>query len=381
MNKILIIEDEDDIRDIIIQLLTAHDYQVIDADNGETGIELAIAHRPDLIICDIMMPGIDGYEVLRQLHNNPSMDTIPFIFLTAKTAREDIRQGMELGADDYLSKPFTGSELLGAVKIRLEKRVLLQQQSEKKLDDLRKNLARSLPHELLTPLNGILGFARLLKDQAADITANEIKEMSEIIETSAWRLHRTIQNFLLHAQLEIMRQDPQRLQSFLMGETGSAQFILQTSAQKKAEEFNRTADLHLDMEDSSLPVAENWLSKIAKELIDNAFKFSQPGSTVAVKTRISPPEFILTVCDRGRGMTAEQIASVGAYVQFERKLYEQQGSGLGLVIAQKLTEFYGGRISIESSPEQGTTVTAIFPLTKNPESIKKPNSYSEEFFI
>lgn len=379
MNKILIIEDEDDIRDIIIQLLTAHDYQVIDTDNGETGIDLAISHHPDLIVCDIMMPGIDGYEVLRQLHGNPSTDMIPFIFLTAKAAKEDMRQGMELGADDYLSKPFTGSELLGAVKIRLEKKVLLQQQSEKKLDDLRKNLTRSLPHELLTPLNGILGFAKLLSDHAAEITADEIKEMSEMIETSAWRLHRTIQNFLLHAQLEIMRQDPQRLQSFLMGETGSTQFILQIIAQKKAQEFNRTEDLHLDMEDAPLPVAENWLSKIAKELIDNAFKFSQPGSSVAVKTRINPPEFILTVCDRGRGMTAQQIANVGAYVQFERKLYEQQGSGLGLVIAQELTEFYGGRISIESSPEQGTTVSAIFPLTKNQELISKSNYY-ESFF-
>ncbi len=379
MNKILIIEDEDDIRDIIVEILTAHGYQVIDTDNGETGINLAIAHHPDLILCDIMMPGMDGYEVLRQLHGNPSTDMISFIFLTAKAAKEDMRQAMELGADDYLTKPFTRAELLGAVKIRLEKKRLLQQQSEKKLDDLRQNLARSLPHELLTPLNGILGFAKLLSDQATKITADELKEMSEMIETSAWRLHRTIQNFLLHAQLEIMRQEPQRLESFLRGETGSTQLILQVIAQKKAQEFNRTEDLHLDLEDTPLPVAENWLSKIAKELIDNAFKFSQPGSIVAVKTRINAPEFILTVCDRGRGMTAQQIANVGAYVQFERQLYEQQGSGLGLVIAQELTEFSGGRISIESSPEKGTTVSAIFPLTKNQELINNSNDY--EFFI
>ncbi len=378
MNKILIIEDEDDIRDIIVEILTAHGYQVIDTDNGETGINLAIAHHPDLILCDIMMPGIDGYEVLRQLHGNPSTDVIPFIFLTAKAAKEDMRQAMELGADDYLSKPFTRAELLGAVKIRLEKKRLLQQQSEKKLDDLRQNLARSLPHELLTPLNGILGFAKLLSDQATKITADELKEMSEMIETSAWRLHRTIQNFLLHAQLEIMRQEPQRLESFLRGETGSTQLILQVIAQKKAQEFNRTEDLHLDLEDTPLPVAENWLSKIAKELIDNAFKFSQPGSIVAVKTRINAPEFILTVCDRGRGMTAQQIANVGAYVQFERQLYEQQGSGLGLVIAQELIKCYGGRISIESSPKKGTTVSAIFPLNRKQEIIENFQGY--EFF-
>jgi DNA-binding response OmpR family regulator len=361
MSKILIIEDEDDIRDIIIQILTAHNYQVIDTEDGETGIKLAIAHHPDLIICDIMMPGVDGYEVLKQLHNDPSTQMIPFMFLTAKAAKEDMRQGMELGADDYLTKPFTGSELLGAVKVRLEKKVTWHQESEKKLDDLRKNLTRSLPHELLTPLNGILGFAKLLGDHAAEITPGEIKEMSEMIETSAWRLHRTIQNFLLHAQLEILTHEPEKLQGLLLGETGSTRFILQTLAQKKSQEFKRTEDLSLDLEDSSLPVAENWFNKIVKELIDNAFKFSQVGSIVEIKSSVNSAEFILEICDRGRGMTPQQIANVGAYVQFDRQFYEQQGSGLGLVITKKLIEFYGGRLQIESDPGKETKVRAIFP--------------------
>lgn len=365
MSKILIIEDEEDIRDIMVELLTAHNYQVIDTEDGETGIDLAIAHHPDLIICDIMMPGIDGYEVLRQLHSHPSTQMIPFIFLTAKAAKEDMRQAMELGADDYLSKPFTGAELLGAVKIRLEKKVLLQQESEKKLDDLRKNLTRSLPHELLTPLNGILGFAKLLRDHAAEITADEIKEMSETIENSAWRLHRTIQNFLLHAQLEIMTHEPEKLQAFLAGETGSTRFILQIVAQKKAQEVERMADLSLHLAEISLPVAENWFNKIAKELIDNAFKFSETGSMVEVKSYVDSGEFILEICDRGRGMTPQQIANLGAYVQFDRKLYEQQGSGLGLVITKKLLEFYGGCLQLESYPDQGTIARAIFPLDRH----------------
>jgi len=366
MNKILIIEDEDDIRDIVIQLLEAHDYQVIDAEDGETGIKLAIEHHPDLIICDMMMPGVDGYDVLKQLHQNSLTHTIPFIVLTAKAAKEDMRQAMELGADDYLTKPFTGAELLGAVKTRLEKQEVFHQQSEKKLEELRHNLTRSLPHELLTPLNGILGFAKLLNDKSQNIKPDEIEEMTEMIERSARRLHTMIQNFLLYAQLEIVTKDSQRLQVLLEGETGSTELILQSVAQKKAQEFNRTTDLHLDINNTTtLPIAEHWFVKMARELIDNAFKFCPPGTLVEVKSVVTANTFILSVCDRGRGMTTQQIADVGAYVQFERKLYEQQGSGLGLIITKRFTELYGGRLLIESCPGKQTKVTVVFPRAKN----------------
>jgi two-component system sensor histidine kinase/response regulator len=364
MTKILVIEDEDDIRDIIIQLLEAHDFQVIDAEDGETGVKLAIQHHPDLIICDMMMPGLDGYGVLRELHNHPSTHTIPFIVLTAKAGKEDMRLAMELGADDYLTKPFTASELLGAVKIRLEKKELFQQQSDKKLNELRHNLTRSLPHELLTPLNGILGFAKLLSDNADSIKPDEIKEMAEMIDSSSHRLHTMIQNFLLYAQLEIFSHDPKRLQIFLEGETGGTQVILRSVAQKKAEEFNRMADLSLNLQNIPLPIAEHWFNKMAKELIDNAFKFSHPGTPVEVNTTVTGNHFILSVCDRGRGMTAEQIANVGAYVQFERKIYEQQGSGLGLSITKRFTKLYGGRLMIDSIPLKQTKVRMILPLQK-----------------
>lgn len=365
MTKILIIEDEDDIRDIIIQLLEAHDFQVMDADDGEKGVKLAIQHHPDLIICDMMMPGLDGYGVLKQLHTHPSTHTIPFIVLTAKAAKEDMRQAMELGADDYLTKPFTSTELLGAVKIRLEKKELVQQQSDKKLNELRHNLTRSLPHELLTPLNGILGFAKLLSEHADSIEPDEIKEMAEMIDNSSHRLHSMIQNFLLYAQLEIASHDPRRLQIFLEGETGGTEVILRSVAQKKAKEFSRMADLSLNLQDTPVAIAEHWFSKMAKELIDNAFKFSPPGTPVEVNTTVTGNHLIVSVCDRGRGMTAEQIANVGAYVQFERKIYEQQGSGLGLSIAKRFTELYGGRLTIDSIPMKQTKIKVILPIHRN----------------
>jgi DNA-binding response OmpR family regulator len=128
MKKILLIEDNDDIRSNTAEILELSNYKVIVAENGKIGIEKAIEHKPDLIICDIMMPVLDGYGVLHAVHKNDSIKNTPFIFLTAKTERSDFRKGMELGADDYISKPFDGTELLNAVDSRLKKLELLKQE-------------------------------------------------------------------------------------------------------------------------------------------------------------------------------------------------------------------------------------------------------------
>lgn len=126
MKKILLIEDNDDIRENTAEILELANYKVITAANGKEGVELALAQLPDLIVCDIMMPVLDGYGVLHALHKNDTVKNIPFIFLTAKTERGDHRKGMELGADDYITKPFDGTELLNAVDSRLKKLALLQ---------------------------------------------------------------------------------------------------------------------------------------------------------------------------------------------------------------------------------------------------------------
>jgi CRP/FNR family transcriptional regulator, cyclic AMP receptor protein len=127
MKKILLIEDNDDIRNNTAEILELSNYKVIVAENGKTGVEKAMEHIPDLIICDIMMPVLDGYGVLHAVHKNESIKNTPFIFLTAKTERSDFRKGMELGADDYITKPFSGTELLNAVDSRLKKMDLLKQ--------------------------------------------------------------------------------------------------------------------------------------------------------------------------------------------------------------------------------------------------------------
>jgi len=126
MKKILLIEDNEDVRSNTAEILELSNYKVIQAENGKTGVAKAIEHKPDLIICDIMMPVLDGYGVLHAIHKNEAIKNTPFIFLTAKTERQDMRKGMESGADDYITKPFTGTELLNAVDGRLHKYDLLK---------------------------------------------------------------------------------------------------------------------------------------------------------------------------------------------------------------------------------------------------------------
>jgi CRP/FNR family cyclic AMP-dependent transcriptional regulator len=152
MKKILLIEDNDDIRENTAEILELANYKVVTAANGKLGIETALAEQPDLIVCDIMMPVLDGYGVLHALHKNEAVKNIPFIFLTAKTERSDLRRGMELGADDYITKPFSGTELLNAIEGRLKKADLLKEEYASGLDGVNKLLAASGSKDALDSL-------------------------------------------------------------------------------------------------------------------------------------------------------------------------------------------------------------------------------------
>ena len=153
MKKILLIEDNNDIRDNPAEILTMANYEVYTAENGKAGVESALREKPDLIICDIMMPVLDGYGVLHMLHKNPDVQHTPFIFLTAKAERSDVRKGMELGADDYITKPFSGTELLNAVESRFKKVDLAKQDLPSDLHGLNMLMKSSSGKDLLKNLS------------------------------------------------------------------------------------------------------------------------------------------------------------------------------------------------------------------------------------
>lgn len=138
MTTILIIEDNNDIRESTAEILELSGYKILQANNGKTGVDLAFQHKPDLILCDIMMPELDGYGVLYMLGKNADTAGTPFIFLTAKAERVDFRKGMEMGADDYLTKPFDDIELLNAIESRLKKKLRQEEYYNKSIDKLEK---------------------------------------------------------------------------------------------------------------------------------------------------------------------------------------------------------------------------------------------------
>jgi diguanylate cyclase (GGDEF)-like protein len=192
MTKILVIEDEEFIRANILQILQFEDFDTLEAANGLTGIQSAQEQIPDLILCDVMMPQLDGYGVLTALRQDSATASIPFIFLTAKASRADLRQGMQLGADDYLTKPFTADELLGAIATRLEKQAVTTQhyttelkQAEEKLNHLiHHDSLTSLPNQLLLreQLNRVLAQANY-SDQLVPILALSLNRFSQINST------------------------------------------------------------------------------------------------------------------------------------------------------------------------------------------------------
>ena len=362
MAKILVIEDEEAIRENILDLLEAENFEGIGAINGQVGIKLANEQIPDLILCDMMMPEVDGHGVLKALRSEPLTATIPFIFLTAKADKSDIRTGMELGADDYITKPCTPQELLKAIAIRLEKQKTISRQSQKTLDELRTNISMSLPHELRTPLNAIMGFSELILSEYQVLEESDILEMIGQIQTSGHRLYRLIQNFLLYAELEIAATNPELLKEMRNSEFSCVKSLLSQKARQQAKHANRTDDLQLNLQDSSVAIDSVRLAKIVEELLDNAFKFSLEGTPVVLSTLVENQTFILSVKDQGRGMTADQIAQLEAYRQFDRKLYQQAGLGLGLAIVQRLAELHGGKFKIESLPQQETIVCVSLPV-------------------
>jgi signal transduction histidine kinase len=273
-----------------------------------------------------------------------------------------MRHGMELGADDYLPKPFTIDALYAAVETRIKKAQTLRDEAEKKLTDLRDNISLMLPHELRTPLNGILAYGEILATDSASLQPGEIAEMGQIIHESGKRLERLIENFLIYSQIELLGADQQRTSALRKKQTQFPRKVVEERATHQAKAAERMADLSLDLTDRPAAISEEYLTKIADELVHNAFKFSKPGTAIAVSLFASDKLLTLTITDHGRGLGTEHVRKVGAYMQFERKLQEQQGLGLGLVIAKRLTELHGGSLTIQSELGKGTTIIVKLPL-------------------
>ena len=357
MKRILVIEDDPAIRALISDTIHLKGWKTLEAADGLAGLEAAEKELPDLSLCDIQMPKMDGYGVLQGIRENKSTAALPFIFLTGLGEKPKIRRGMESGADDYIVKPFTVQELTAAIDARFQKQATFQETAETRLNELRESLTFALPHELVTPLNTILGFSSLLLE-SPQISSSELKEYAGLMHDAGERLKALIEKFLVYAQVELAAGNPASHNPRPPHPTAET---ISAAAGRVSRENNRAEDLQLALMPVEHPINALHLERLVRELVENAFKFSDPKSAVEVKSFQRDGKLSLEVNDRGRGLSADQIQRLGANVQFDRRLHEQQGTGLGLAIARRLAEMYGGTLSFQSVPGKGTAVRVEFP--------------------
>lgn len=370
MQKILVIEDEELLRSSLIELLEIEDYEVIGAKDGVDGVQKAVDELPDLIICDIMMPRMNGYEVIKNLKENPLTETIPFIFLTAKADKVDSRFGMDLGADDYLTKPFNKTDLYNSISSRIKKQKVVVQKYDKKIQNLKSNLASTLPHELRTPLNGILASSQFLLQEVDDLSKTEVRELLHTIYTSGKRLSQLVTNYLLYSEIELISYDAEACAKLQNQKIYSIKEVIENVFKTKFADDNRLLDLKMNIVDAEVNFSESYFKKMCEELADNAFKFSERNQTVKISTEVADGNLFIRVANVNNlniNITADDVS---AYVQFNRDNFEQQGSGMGLAIIKKLMAIYNGKLNVKNLEYNYIEFSVQIPNAKPSELVK-----------
>lgn len=358
MSKILIIEDEPAIRKQMGKILRFEGFETIEAENGRVGAELAANALPDLVVCDIMMPDLDGFGVLQALRDNPRTAMTPFIFLTALGADHELRHGMEAGADDYITKPYQPEALLGSVRRRLEKRRRQIEESRLRAEEVSLAVAAAVPSEILESLERITTVTNLLALKFAG-EDSQVAGMHQSVAQEAVRLRRMMRRLHLYAQLPQLYAS--RFELLRSGQLDAAGAVIERVAREVCRSWKREADLGLAVEPMRLPWGEEYLILLVEELVDNACKFSAPGTPVKV-TGCGAREFwSLVVSNRGEGLSADQIARIGAFQQFWHGSKKPPGLGLGLALTQGVARLHGCEFAIESGAAT-TTVSVLVPL-------------------
>jgi two-component system, sensor histidine kinase and response regulator len=304
MTRILMIEDETILREEVVEWLTLEGYEALGAADGVDGINEVFRAKPDLIVCDITMPRLDGYGVLLELRANPDTAAVPIIFVTARASHDDIRQGMALGADDYITKPFSRLELLKAVEARLGKMKMQELRYQAEIEQWQKafeqereqrlfkaKLVAMFSHDFRNPLSTIMSSNSLLRDFSERMDEDRRKKHQNRIEASVRQLMQMIDDMLIISQMETgnleFNSEPLQLEEFL---------------QRIIEEFQvihaETHRLTFDSQFSDPVIADpRLLRQIAANLISNAIKYSPQGSEVKVSLKHQDGQFILTVRD------------------------------------------------------------------------------------
>ena len=313
-----------------------------------------------------MIPIKDGYQVFNEIQHDVILKDTPFLFISAKATTGNIRKGMILGADDYITKPFDIDLLIKSIKSRLAKAANRKYSEKEKRETLQKNISQAIPHELLTPLNAIIGFSSIMKESATNISSEKIQQFSQAIFESGNRLHDTIKKFIYHTEVELLLNDESKMALLQSEIINFGILMLSNQCEQVAAKHNRLSDLKITPNIFDVKISLSHFEIIISNIIDNAFKFSKKGNTVHIEV-ITDEIFVhISVCDEGIGIDRITKKNIEAFTQFNRNKIEQQGLGLGLglglITAIKLLEFYKGEFIFSSNNAKGTCVKLSFLL-------------------
>jgi DNA-binding NarL/FixJ family response regulator len=339
MTRILVIEDEKDLLEEILTLLELEDFDAIGAKDGLEGVQLAREHLPDLIISDVMMPHLSGFEVLEELSADSLTAIIPFIFLTAKAGHDDMRKGMALGADDYVTKPFTNYEILSSIKARLDKKQTLDSQQLRRfshrlidgLENERRNLADALRDEVLQPLSGL----KISLEMSRHIPAEGIPAILDDLHKSVGRLLNQIDALTLDlwpAMLDHLGLLPALLWHF-------ENFSHQTGVSVKFE--------HTELERVTESAVKLGAYRILQEALTNVARHANVNQAL-VRAWTEDNSLVIEIEDHGRGFQVESILNSG-----------ELG---GLIAMRERALALGGELTISSAPRQGANLILRLPM-------------------
>ena len=362
-STILVVEDDYALLDGLRDILELSGYRVLTARNGVEGLAVLQTQLPDLIVSDIQMPRMDGYQFYEQVRARPEWVSLPFIFLTAKSEKADVRHGKMLGADDYVTKPFEEADLIVAVQAKLNRKTQLDAAHSRQVADLKRTILTTLNHEFRTPLTYITTYADMLGD--ASLGTDEFKEFMRGIQAGSDRLRRLVEDFILLVELqtgEVQQTYDRRcapladLPLLLNMALERVRARAQARQVQLAPEFTRPLP--------AIKADREYLLDAVMRLLDNAIKFSRKGGGV-VTLRAAPGGrgVRLQVVDQGIGMPADQLSKIfDVFYQIDRAKLEQQGSGSGLAIVQGIVRLHGGEISAVSAVGEGSEFTIELPV-------------------
>ena len=352
MFKILIVEDTLTIREEIHDVLVMEGYTVFEAENGSIGFEIALKKHPDLIISDILMPKLNGFEMYKKLQNNKTTKLIPLIFLSAKAEKSDIRAGMNLGAEDYLTKPIDVEDLLNTVKIKIDKKILLAQeiidktttisatlqQQKKELD----NYAQLISHELKTPLRNISDVLIWIREELAHPISSENSINSiELLEKKVERMELLLIKLEQYKNISLSSFKKNKINLNTIAKKVIAK--LQVPSHIKVEIKNKLPTLFAD---------EIMLEKVFEILIQNALDhIDKKKGLILLACETTEEDYLFSIKDNG----------IGIKTKYHEKIFEMfqtidsnNSTGIGLSIVKKIISYYNGEVKVESKTNKET---------------------------